>query len=100
MAELKGSARKYLRGLAHSLRPAVQIGKDGLTDAVAASVEDALSTQELIKVQFVGSRETKREIAEAIDRRTGTTCVGIIGHVAILYREHPDADRRRIVLPR
>ena len=79
MTELKGSARKYLRGLAHSLRPVVQIGKDGLTDAVVASVEDALSTQELIKIQFVGSREAKREITQDLDRRTGTTCVGVIG---------------------
>ena len=100
MSELKGSARKYLRGLAHSLRPVVQIGKDGLTDAVVGSLEDALSTQELIKVQFVGSRESKDEIIAAVEERTGSTCVGRIGHMAILYREHPDQDRRRIVLPR
>ena len=100
MSELKGSARKYLRGLAHSLRPVVQIGKDGLTDAVVGSVEDALSVQELIKVQFVGSRESKDEIIAAVEERTGSTCVGRIGHMAILYREHPDQDRRRIVLPR
>ena len=32
MGELKGSQRKYLRGLAHSYKPLVQIGKEGLSE--------------------------------------------------------------------
>ncbi|MBP7149537.1 MAG: ribosome assembly RNA-binding protein YhbY [Acidobacteria bacterium] len=96
---LLGSQRSYLRGLAHELRPVVQIGKEGLTEAVVESIRQALSTRELIKVQFVGSREDKRPIAELIDGQLGTECVGIIGHVAVFYREHPDPEKRAIRLP-
>lgn len=82
------------------MRPVVQIGKEGFTEAVAVSVDDALSTHELIKIRFVGCRAERREITADVEKRTGCTCVGHIGYIAILYREHPDADRRRIVLPR
>ena len=34
MPEITGAQRKYLRGMAHHLTPLVQIGKNGLTDAV------------------------------------------------------------------
>lgn len=96
---MKGSARTYLRGLAHALKPTVQIGREGLTEPLLRSIELAFENAELVKVQFVGSKDRKKEIAAAIDRRLGTECVGLIGHIAIVYRRHPDPERRRIVLP-
>ena len=35
---LKGSDRKYLRGLAHTLTPVVRIGNAGLTDRVVEAL--------------------------------------------------------------
>ncbi len=99
MDQLTRSERAYLRGLAHHLRPAVQIGKEGLTDAALAGIDEALTARELIKVRFVASREAKREIAADIDGRLGSRCVAMIGHVAIIYREHADPARRTIRLP-
>lgn len=99
VTELAGRARKQLRGFAHHVRPAVQIGKDGLTEAVLRSIDEALGARELIKVQFVGVKEGRRELAAEIDSRLLSTCVGLVGHVAILYRQHPDPARRTIHLP-
>lgn len=99
MTELRGTGRKYLRGLAHGLRPVVQIGKEGLTAAILAAIRDALSNTELIKVRVVADKDEKRGIAQSIDLAAGTTCVGIVGHILILYREHPDAGRRTIRIP-
>lgn len=100
MSELSAAQRKHLRGLAHSLAPAVQVGKQGLTETVLRSLDEALSARELVKVKFVALNEEKREIAAEIDARLGSACVGTIGHVAILYREHPDPEKRRIKLPK
>ena len=36
--ELKGFQRKYLRGLAHALKPVVQVGHDGVTAGVVQAV--------------------------------------------------------------
>jgi RNA-binding protein len=98
--QLKGSARKYLRGLAHDLKPVVHIGKGGLTEATKHAVEDALANAEVIKVKLLGAdRDERASLAAAIDAAVGTTCVGLIGGIAILYRQHPDPDKRRITVP-
>ena len=43
--------RRYLKGLAHPLKPVVMIGNSGLTPAVLNEIEQALSHHELIKVR-------------------------------------------------
>jgi RNA-binding protein YhbY len=52
MEKLKGFQRKYLRGLANSMKPVVFIGQKGLTPALRLSTENALNRHELIKVKF------------------------------------------------
>ena len=63
---LTGAQRKYLRGLAHSLRPVVQAGKNGITPELLRAVDEALEHQELIKVKFVDFKEEKKELTEEI----------------------------------
>ncbi len=95
---LKGSQRTRLRGLAHSYRPAVQIGKGGLTDNVLAAIDDALTNSELIKVQIFMEREERQEIARTIEERLECDCAGAIGRMAIFYRQQPDPEKRHISL--
>ena len=99
--KLTGSQAKFLRGRAHGLKPVVFIGQKGLTDALIKSVEEAFDRHELIKIKFIDFKEKKQkeELAAAIGVKTGSFVAGMIGHVAILYRQHPDPEKRRIVLP-
>ena len=101
MTELSGHQKKYLRGLAHPLQPVVMVGQKGFSEALVNSTEEALAAHELIKVKFVDckEKEQKAEIASKLADTTGSALAGIIGHTVILYRPHPDPDRRRIVLP-
>ncbi|HPC82830.1 MAG TPA: YhbY family RNA-binding protein [Thermoanaerobaculaceae bacterium] len=96
--ELRGSQRKHLRGLAHELRPAVQVGKEGLSGAVLAAVEDAFAQLELIKVKLAGDRRERASMATTIEESLGCACVGLIGSIGIFYRRHPDPEKRRIDL--
>ncbi len=96
---LTSPQRKFLRSLAHHLDPIVLVGKQGVTDHLVASVDQALTAHELIKVRFNGHKDEKRALAEEIRERTGSEVAGILGHVAILYREHPEEEKRRIKLP-
>jgi len=100
--KLTGYQKKYLRGLAHKLKPVVMVGQMGATPALFKSVEAALMAHELIKVRFVEcrEREQKSRIITEITAQTEGETAGTIGHTAILYRPHPDPDKRRIVLPR
>ncbi len=101
MNELKGFQRTYLKGLAHDLKPVVFIGQNGVTNAVEEALNEALDTHELIKLKFIEfkKKEQKEQLAEAVQERTGCFLVGMIGHVAILYRRHKDAKKRRIRVP-
>jgi RNA-binding protein len=99
--ELSSQQNKYLRGLAHKLKPLVFIGKYGLTEEVLASVNAALAKHELIKVKFVEhkDRDAKREIVESICRHTRCYKAGTIGHMAIFYRRARKVSQRKIKLP-
>ncbi|HSG38081.1 MAG TPA: ribosome assembly RNA-binding protein YhbY [Thermoanaerobaculia bacterium] len=98
MPEITGAQRKYLRGMAHHLTPLVQVGKNGLTDAVVKSIDEALDIHELIKVRM-GEPEDKKAMADEIAQRTRSARVGLIGHIVILYRRQPDPEKRTIDLP-
>lgn len=53
MKELTSTQAKYLRGIAHGLKPVVFIGQKGLTDALIRSTEEAFDSHELIKIKFI-----------------------------------------------
>jgi RNA-binding protein len=98
---LKSSQKKYLKGLAHSLKPIVFIGQKGFNEGVCRSVEEALLAHELFKLKFNEhkDKEQKNAILEAIGHETGCELVGVIGHTAILYRAHPEPEKRTITFP-
>lgn len=101
MKELTSTQAKYLRGIAHGLKPIIFIGQKGLTDALIRSTEEAFDHHELIKIKFIDFKEKKQkvELSRALEGRTGSQLAGMIGHIAILYRQHPDQEKRKIVLP-
>ena len=101
MKKLEGFQRKYLRGIAHGLKPVVFIGQKGLTREVLLSAEKAFERHELIKLKFndFKEKEEKKEISGRIERETGSENVGMIGHTAIFYRQQEDTEKRRISLP-
>lgn len=96
MTELTSKQKKRLRGLAHGLSPVVSLGKQGATDAVIEQVDRALSDHELIKIRMLADRQERPAMLEQVVARTGAGVAGTIGGVAILYRQHPDPERRRV----
>lgn len=97
---LTSTQRKYLRGLAHGLEPLAHLGKHGLSEAFLLSLDQALGDHELVKVRFVDHKDRKAELCREIEDRLDCALAGRIGHVAILYRQARDPDRRRIRLPK
>ena len=99
MEQLKGSQRKNLRSQAHHLKPLVIIGRNGINQQVIGSVDLALKDHELIKVKFGEFKDTKKEISAEIAQATKGEVVGIIGNIAILYRQHHEPEKRKIKIP-
>ena len=79
MSDLSGKQRRWLRGQAHSLKPVVQLGARGLTDAVVAEVDAALEVHELIKVRLAGDRDERQAVAADLADRVEAAAVGLTG---------------------
>jgi len=90
---------RYLRQLAHSLKPVVLTGQAGISDSVVDEIDQALEFHELIKVRVSApDRETRRIMVEEICHRTKSEPVQTIGHIAALYRKSRNK-KPRIALP-
>jgi len=85
--ELTTKQRQYLRGLAHSQKPVVQIGSKGVGESVFEQIRAQLQAHELIKVRF--NTESAVEPAEAAPEvllQTKSQLVQQSGRVLTLYR--------------
>ena len=92
--------RAYLKGLAMTMDPILQLGKGGLTPENTDSVDEALAARELIKINVLQNcLEDSRQMAETLAERTRSQVVQVIGRKIVLYREGKD-DKKKIVLPK
>lgn len=96
---LTSRQRAFLRKQAHGLKPVLQIGKGGVTEAAVTAVREALTTRELMKVKVLdvapGTADTAgAALAAAL---ADTHLVQVIGRTLILYR--PDPEDPQIDLP-
>jgi RNA-binding protein len=98
MATLTPRQRAHLKSLAHPLKPILQIGREGVTDAVARTIEDAFRTRELLKVKVLESAPAPaREVGESLAGGIGgVALVQVIGRTVVLYRRHADAPEIRL----
>ena len=95
---LSNKQKQFLKVLAHSRKPVVLLGSNGLTEGVVVEISNALDIHELIKVKVpTEDRETKNLIFEAIVRETGAIKLQTIGHIIVLFRQ---SDEKKIELPR
>ncbi len=90
---MRGKDRAALRSAAHHLDPIVHVGQGGITPAVIASLDDALRTHELVKVQLgkrldIAAKEAAGHLAAA----TAAEVIQVIGHTCTVYRPKPEKE--------
>ena len=98
MTRLTSRQRAHLKSLAHPLKPILQIGKDGVSEALLASVHDAFHNRELFKIKVLESAPADaRELApDLADRIPDAHLVQVIGRTIVLYRPHPETPDIRL----
>lgn len=96
---LTASQIRYLRGLAHPLKPVLLVGGRGVTPGVLGELGQALKDHELVKVRLGGGDRTTRtaELAK-LAGSSGAELVQSIGHIAVLYRRNDE--QPKIALPK
>jgi len=88
--------RRRLRAQAHTLKPIVQIGKEGVTQAQLDTIRRGLEQHELVKVKFNEYKEQKHELSATIIESTGSEQVNLIGNTLTLYKMNTDPAKRKI----
>lgn len=94
---LTSKQRAYLNSQAHSLKPIIQIGKNGLNNQIKTSVRQALDARELIKVTLLqNTDENIHEVAEILEDEIGVDTVQKIGRILILFKQSSKKENRKI----
>jgi RNA-binding protein len=90
--------KKHLRRLAHPMNPIVMLGNAGLTDAVVAELDRALTDHELVKVSArIGERDARNVALTMLASRTLSELVQRVGHVGVFYRRRNELPK--ILIP-
>lgn len=84
---MTSAEKAALRAQAQTLKPAVLVGKEGVTPAVIKEMDTALRRAELVKVRFAEGRDVLRQQCEQLAAATGAECAGGVGRVAAFYRK-------------
>ena len=97
--KLTNNQKKYLRSLAHNLKPVVMVGKQGLSEALLLELQSSMEVHELLKIKVrAASREEKQAMIEKIVAFSQAAIVQVIGSVLVIYR--PFAENPVIAIPR
>ncbi len=86
--------RKALRAAGHHLSPVVQVGKDGVSEAVLRQLDAQLAAHELVKVKIgTESPEDRFESAGRLGEAAGAQVAQILGRTVLVYRKNPEKPR-------
>ena len=96
--KISSKNKQKLRALAHSIKPSIIIGKEGLSKGTIDSINKMLEYKELIKIKFNSYRDVKHEIAKNIEDFCKAVIIGNIGNVLILFKQNPDIVKRKIII--
>ena len=92
---LNSRQKKNLRAKAHDLKPVVLVGKARVTTGCIQSIDEAVESQELIKVKFLEHKDDKKSLSDEIVEKTNSEIVGNIGHTIILFRQNSDKEKQK-----
>lgn len=89
--------KRYLKASAHDLKPIIQIGKEGLSNNLLITIDQALTAHELIKISILqNNSDAVQELILDISSKTRAEFVFQIGRQLIFYRR---SKKNKIQLP-
>jgi RNA-binding protein len=96
---LTNSQKRYLKGLAHDLRPVILVGAKGVSPALLAELDTALEQHELLKVKIAAEdRETRDSWINEMVSASQSGFVARIGNIAVLFRR--SKNKPFVILPK
>jgi RNA-binding protein len=88
---LTGKQKRFLRGLGHSLKPVVMVGKSDVSESILHETDLALGHHELIKIKLLeGCLTDRKDAAEYFASSLKADIAQILGRTFLLYRKSED----------
>ncbi len=95
VALMTSKERAELKRQAMALEPIIQVGKDGISEALALTATQAIKNRELIKVSVLdNSGEDTRKVANDLANMIGAEIVQVIGKRFVLYKHNPQKKKK------
>ncbi|MBQ2899378.1 MAG: YhbY family RNA-binding protein [Oscillospiraceae bacterium] len=91
--------RAYLRSLANGIPAILQVGKEGVTEALIRNVDEALDAREIVKVSVLETSpvSSKEAIELVMNGIKGCEAVQVIGRKFVVYKRN--LKEPKIILP-
>ncbi len=81
--------RAYLKGLAMTIDPVINVGKGSVTPELILAIDEAIQKRELVKIGVLKNcLDDPKEIANVIAERTKSQVVQVIGKKIVLYKRN------------
>jgi RNA-binding protein len=97
-ATLTQAQKKHLRELGHKLKPVIQVGDAGVSEALFREFDSTIERHELIKVKVrAGTRDERDRMILELCQRATAVLIARVGNTALIYRRN--AEQPRIHLP-
>ncbi|WP_125567592.1 YhbY family RNA-binding protein [Companilactobacillus insicii] len=95
---IKGKKNSFLRGKAQTIKPLIQIGREGLSDNLLDQIELQINKNELIKISLlqntmVEAHDLIEALAEFDDQ---IVPIQVIGSKVVIYKKAPKIKNRKI----
>ena len=80
---------RHLKSMCHALSPVVRVGQKGITDALMAELDIALTHHELIKIKVgMGDRDERRAAIAKLAEDHDAHIIQQIGQIAVLFKRN------------
>jgi len=96
MLPLTNAQIREFKARGQHLKPALKVGREGLSPAFLAALDEALKHHELLKVKFDDFKEQKKELAPQLADKTGSHLIMRVGNVVVLYRPRPAGEKQDV----
>lgn len=91
--KLTNTQIKFLKGIAHGLKPVIIIGNNGVTESLLEELENSLEHHEILKIKIAsGERAERKEVMASLQQKTKAQLVQSIGKIFVLFRQNKDTN--------
>lgn len=85
---LNSKQRKYLKSLANTMEPKINIGKNGISENLITQINDTLIASELVKIKILNnSLEDHDEMIDEIIEKTNSDLVSHMGNKFVIFKQ-------------